>query len=93
VAEIAVQLLRRERVGPDENFFAIGGHSLLGTQMIARLRDAFGVEIPLRSVFEAPTVARLSAEVERLVRRRVEEMSEEEAGRLAADSAGPAEVA
>jgi len=92
VAEIAVQLLRRESVGPDENFFAIGGHSLLGTQMIARLRDAFGVEIPLRSVFEAPTVARLSAEVERLVRRRVEEMSEEEAGRLA-DSAGPAEVA
>ena len=93
VAEIAVQLLRRERVGPDENFFAIGGHSLLGTQMIARLRDAFGVEIPLRSVFESPTIARLSAEIERRVRRRVEEMSEEEAGRLAAGAAGPAEVA
>ena len=82
VAEIAALLLRRERVGADENFFAIGGHSLLGTQMIARLRDAFGIELPLRSVFERPTVARLSAEIERLVRRRIEEMSEDEAERL-----------
>jgi amino acid adenylation domain-containing protein len=82
VAEIAALLLRRERVGADENFFAIGGHSLLGTQMIARLRDAFGIELPLRSVFERPTVARLSDEIERLVRRRIEEMSEDEAERL-----------
>jgi amino acid adenylation domain-containing protein len=85
VAEIAAGLLRRERVGVDENFFAIGGHSLLGTQMIARLREAFGIDIPLRSVFESPTVARLSAEIKRLVLRRIGEMSEEEAGRLAAE--------
>jgi len=82
VAQIAAVLLRRERVGADENFFAIGGHSLLGTQMIARLREAFDIELPLRSVFERPTVARLSDEIERLVRRRIEEMSEDEAERL-----------
>lgn len=82
VAAIAAELLRREAVGPDENFFAIGGHSLLGTQLIARLRDAFGVDLPLRQVFESPTVARLSEAVEALVRRRIEEMSETEAERL-----------
>ena len=91
VAEIAAGLLRRERVGADENFFAIGGHSLLGTQMIARLREAFGIDIPLRSVFESPTVARLSAEIEQRVLRRIEEMSEEEAGRLAAEARRSAE--
>lgn len=91
VAEIAAALLRRERVGADENFFAIGGHSLLGTQMIARLRDAFGIELALRTVFERPTVARLSAEVERLVRRRIEEMSEDEAERLAGNGPRSAE--
>jgi acyl carrier protein len=83
VAAIAAELLRFDRVGVDENFFAIGGHSLLGTQMIARVRDAFGVELPLRAVFEAPTVARLSAEIEKAVLARVEALSEEEARRLA----------
>ena len=51
--------------------------------MIARVHDAFGVELALRTIFEAPTVARLSAEIERLVLRRVESMSEDEARRLA----------
>jgi hypothetical protein len=83
VAAIAAVLLRLDRVGVDENFFAIGGHSLLGTQMIARVRGAFGVELPLRAIFEAPTVARLSGEIEKAVLRRVEAMSEEEARRLA----------
>jgi nonribosomal peptide synthetase DhbF len=50
----------------DDNFFLLGGHSLLGAQLMARLRDAFGIEIGLRSLFEAPTVSALSAEVERL---------------------------
>jgi acyl carrier protein len=93
VAEIAARLLRREQVGADENFFAIGGHSLLGTQMIARLRDAFGVDLSLRSVFERPTVARLSDEIERLVRRRIEDMSEDEAERLASAGRRSAESA
>lgn len=66
VTEILGELLDLEEIGLDDNFFLLGGHSLLGAQLIARLRDAFGVEISLRSIFEAPTVASLSAEVERL---------------------------
>jgi acyl carrier protein len=50
----------------DDNFFMLGGHSLLGAQLIARLRKDFGVQIGLRSLFAAPTIAELSREVERL---------------------------
>jgi amino acid adenylation domain-containing protein len=68
VAEILAGLLSVTDVGPDDNFFMLGGHSLLGAQLIARLRDAFGVEVALRTLFEAPTVAALSEEIDRLVR-------------------------
>ncbi len=54
------QVLQRERIGDQENFFEIGGHSLLATQVIARLRDMLGIEIPLRMLFEAPTLSMLS---------------------------------
>jgi amino acid adenylation domain-containing protein len=66
VAEIISCLLELEEVGVDDNFFMLGGHSLLGVQLIARLREAFGVQIGLRSLFTAPTVAELSLEIERL---------------------------
>jgi amino acid adenylation domain-containing protein len=66
VGEIVGELLNLEEIGLDDNFFMLGGHSLLAAQVIARLRDAFRIEIDLRSLFEAPTVAALSAEVERL---------------------------
>ncbi|WP_161855558.1 non-ribosomal peptide synthetase [Bradyrhizobium sp. CCBAU 051011] len=62
-------LLGRDSVGIDDNFFELGGHSLLATQIIARMRDAFGIDLPIRAVFDHPTVGDLSALVEEELRR------------------------
>jgi amino acid adenylation domain-containing protein len=82
VAGILERLLHLEHVDVEENFFSLGGHSLLGAQLIARLRDTFGIEMPLRVVFEAPTVAELSAEIERLLVTKLQAMSEKEVLRI-----------
>ncbi len=68
VVEILSELLGITTVGVQDNFFFLGGHSLLGTQLISRVRDSFGVELPLRSVFDLPTAEQLSGEIERLLR-------------------------
>jgi len=70
VVAILSELLGLEQVGVNDNFFFLGGHSLLGTQLIARARDSFGIELPLRTVFDSPTASQLSVEIERMLRHR-----------------------
>jgi amino acid adenylation domain-containing protein len=64
LASIWADVLRIEIVGVHHNFFELGGHSLLATQVISRVRDTFAVELPLRSLFEAPTIAEFASRVE-----------------------------
>ena len=64
---ILTPLLRVEKIGLNDNFFFLGGHSLLGTQLVTRINRTFNVEMTLLNLFEHPTVAEIAAEVERLV--------------------------
>lgn len=84
LASLLAPLLGLDQVSVEDNFFLLGGHSLLGTQLITRVRDAFGVELTLRTLFDAPTVSRLAAQVEALLLAKLEAMSEAEAERLLA---------
>ncbi|UVT14316.1 MAG: amino acid adenylation domain-containing protein [Nitrospira sp.] len=60
VAEIWAQVLDRTHIGPHDNFFELGGDSLRGAQVLARLKDIYGIDLPLESLFDAPTVAGLA---------------------------------
>jgi acyl carrier protein len=84
LARIVQSLLQLDRVSRDENFFLLGGHSLLGAQLIARVNDTFKVELPLRTLFDKPTISGLSAEIEGIIVARLEAISEDEAERLLA---------
>lgn len=79
VVHILAELLGIEQVGVTDNFFMLGGHSLLGTQIIARISSTFGVTLTLRQLFDAATAQGVAAEIEQLLRAKFEAMSEEEA--------------
>ncbi len=65
VAQLFAQLLSRDKVGADDSFFDLGGHSLLATKLVAAIRARCEVEIGIREIFEASTVARLAAAIDR----------------------------
>ncbi|WP_245874002.1 phosphopantetheine-binding protein [Streptomyces phaeoluteigriseus] len=85
VAAIWSEVLGLERIGAQDDFFALGGHSLLATRVLARLRETFAVELPLRLLFEATTVARLSEAVSEAVEADVAALSDQEVAGLLAE--------
>jgi amino acid adenylation domain-containing protein len=91
VTEILEGLLHLDQVSAEDNFFLLGGHSLLGAELIAKVRDAFNVELSLRSLFDAPTVTELSARIETALLAKLEAMSENEVQRIL-EAASPAPV-
>ncbi|WP_086688519.1 non-ribosomal peptide synthetase [Nostoc sp. T09] len=66
VADVWAEVLKRDRIGIHDNFLDLGGHSLLATQVISRLRSLFQVQLPLRLMFESPTVAELAEAIAKL---------------------------
>ena len=78
MAAILRPLLHVDRVSVKDNFFLLGGHSLLGTQLITKISESFGVELSLFSLFDHPTLEEMSVEVEKLILAKVEAMSAED---------------
>ncbi len=79
IAELWAKTIGVEKVGIYDNFFDLGGHSLMATQIISRLRNTYNVEIPLRKLFEAPTVANLALVI---AEAQAAQVSQEELGQM-----------
>jgi amino acid adenylation domain-containing protein len=88
LADIVAERLWLPEIGIDEDFFVLGGNSMLVAQLSDRIRERFGVELPLRSIFERPTVAQMAIEVERLSMADIEVMRADEL----IETAGPIRV-
>ena len=78
LAGIIAEVLKLPRVSADDDFFHLGAHSLLGAQIVERVRGAFGAELKLLDVFDAPTVTQLSVRIEEALTRKLSAMSEAE---------------
>jgi len=88
LAGLLTGLLGVPRVGRDDNFFNLGGHSLMGAQLIAKVHQRFAVGLSLRSLFDHPTIAEISSEIERLLYAKLHAMTDEEAQRILESSSG-----
>ena len=82
LANLLTTLLRVDRIGREDNFFRLGGHSLMGAQLIAKIQERFGVELSLRSLFDHPSVHGIASEIDNLIRSQLNAMSDEEARRI-----------
>jgi acyl carrier protein len=82
LAQIWREVLKVERVGIHDNFFDLGGHSLLATQVVSRIHRSLRVEVPLRSMFEAPTIAGLAIAI---LKKQAETIDEEDVSRILAE--------
>jgi acyl carrier protein len=74
LAAVIGSLLQVDRVGRNDNFFLLGGHSLLGTQLLTRVSQSFGVELNLLNLFDHPTLAEMSQQIERLILEKIASM-------------------
>jgi len=66
LAELWQRILRIDRIGTEDNFFEWGGHSILAIQLVGRIRDRFGVELPLQDLFQRPQLRNLAARIDAL---------------------------
>lgn len=82
LANFLSSLLRVSRVSRDDNFFNLGGHSLMGAQLIAKVQQTFDVELTLRGLFDHPTVRDISSEIENLIQAKLNVLSDDEAQRI-----------
>lgn len=88
---IWTEVLKRDRVGVADEFLALGGHSLLAIRVLGRISKQFGVRLPLRALFEKPTIAQLAEEIDLELRlAALDRMTDEEAAKLLGDQPGPA---
>lgn len=85
LVDIWREVLGLQRLGVNDNFFAAGGHSLLVTRVVNRMRAAFAIDVPIRLVFEHPTVRGTATELEHLILAEIEALTDAEAKRLLAD--------
>ena len=82
LASIWTKLLGINRIGINDNYFELGGDSLLATQLVSQVRSVFEVELPLVELFRHPTLAEMAASIEEAIIEQMEEMSDEEAEQL-----------